>query len=342
MKKYFLLLAALLPGMILLAQSDDQKPYLTKSLSDQHIKNVEVGTSGGSITVAGSTASEARVEVYISGNKNLSKEEIESRLQKYELTVSVNGDKLTAIAKRKSENFNWNNSGLSIAFKVYVPGDVSTRLGTSGGSIHLSKLNGEQNFSTSGGSLHINDMTGKVHGSTSGGSIHIENAKSDVNLTTSGGSIEASNCQGTISLHTSGGSLHLENLNGTIEASTSGGSIHGTKISGDFTTSTSGGSVHLDDLACTLDASTSAGSIDVAFNTLGKSVKLSNSGGNVSLSIPGGKGLDLKLRGNKISTTQLSNFKGDVEEGSINGQLNGGGIPIKVDAGGGRINLAIR
>lgn len=342
MKKYLLLLVAFVPYLL---QAQSATPYLTKALNNQHIKNVEVETSGGSVAVTGSGAAEAKIEVYINGNngsRELSKDEIEKRLSNYELNVAVNGDKLTATAKRKNESLSWNSNGLSISFKIYVPGDVATNLSTSGGSIAIAKLNGTQDFRTSGGSLHVENVTGKIHGRTSGGSIHVSDSKSDINLSTSGGSIEAKNCQGNITLKTSGGSLDLDNLDGTIEASTSGGSVEGSKINGELNASTSGGSIHLDQLACSLEAATSGGSIEIAFNSLGKYVTVSNSSGNIELTLPSGKGLDLRLKGRKIKTSTLSNFSGSVEENSISGQLNGGGIPVRVDAGNGRVELALK
>src|SRR6185503_17490797 len=125
---------------------------MTRSLSKDAIKHVKVRTSGGGITVTGVNASEAKLEVYVRPNNNgdgtLSKEEIKKRLDEdYELTISVTGNLLTAIAKQK-HNFNndWKRS-LSISFKVYVPQAVTTDLGTSGGSIRLSNLTGNQEFS---------------------------------------------------------------------------------------------------------------------------------------------------------------------------------------------------
>jgi len=38
----------------------------------------------------------------------------------------------------------------------------------------------------------------------------------------------------------------------------------------------------------------------------------------------------------------LNNFSGTVKENKIEGAMNGGGTPITVDAGGGKINLSFR
>lgn len=324
------------------AQNNNQQPYLNKSFANAAIKNVNVKTSGGSITVTGGNAADAHVEVYINANNNnqdLSKEELAEDLKNYDLNVSLNGNELQAIAKAKS-NFNWKKS-LSISFKIYVPKEVATNLTTSGGAINLSNLNGEQNFGTSGGSLHINKLTGIVKGHTSGGSISVTNSKSNIDLRTSGGSITAENCQGTINLSTSGGSLNLTNLNGTINARTSGGGIKGDHIVGELITGTSGGSINLTAMACSLETSTSAGSTHVQMESLGKYIKINGSVGHVDLQIPSGKGLDLDLHGNRISTNVTSNFNGEKDDSRMVGKLNGGGIPVSVRTSIGGINLTM-
>ncbi|MGZ8537569.1 MAG: DUF4097 family beta strand repeat-containing protein [Flavisolibacter sp.] len=342
--KKFLSLAAC--SLMLVAASNAQTektPYLTKSLSGESIKNVKVETSGGSISVTG--GSEARIDVYVTpnnGKENLSKEEIKQRLEeKYDVVINISNGKLEATAKPKERKMDWKKA-LSISFKVFVPQSVSTELHTSGGSISLNNLSGNQDFSTSGGSLAIDKVTGKIHGRTSGGSIDIEDSKSEIDLNTSGGSITAKNCEGTIKLRTSGGSLSLNDLNGTISANTSGGSVGGKNIKGELEAHTSGGNIHFNDLYCSLETSTSGGNIDIAFKEIGKFIKVSNSGGNIALEIPKGKGLDLKLEANSIKTDKLENFSGNLDDDEISGKLNGGGVSVKVHAGSGRISLALK
>jgi hypothetical protein len=346
MKKYllFLLLAALQVSVMAQFKSD-KEPFMTKSLSNESVKNVEVQTSGGSISVSGVAASEARIEVYVSPNNNkndLSKEEIQKRLNDlYDLTISVANNKLTATAKSKERITDWKKS-LNISFKVFVQKNVSTDLTTSGGSISLTNLSGNQNFSTSGGSLNVDNVSGKVDGRTSGGSINLENSKDDIELTTSGGSINAKNCDGKLRLSTSGGSLDLKDLKGDIRATTSGGSVMGKNVEGELIAHTSGGSIHLSDLSCSLETSTSGGNIDVSIKQLGKYVKISNSAGNIDLELPKGKGVDLDLSADKIKTDHLDNFNGKVDDDEVNGKLNGGGVLVRVNAGSGRIYLGLK
>jgi DUF4097 and DUF4098 domain-containing protein YvlB len=339
MKKYFLLLFMACQGCIALAQDWNKTPYETKSLANDAIKEVYVKTSGGSISVSGATGEAARVEIYVHGNGNqeLSREEIKKRLDAdYDVNVSVNNHEVHAEARRKHEggiNWDWRRQ-LSISFKIFVPRQAGTQLSTSGGSIHLDNLAGDENFSTSGGSLHVDHLTGVIKGETSGGSIEVSDSGDNINLETSGGSISASDCHGRIRLETSGGSLHLEQLKGDITANTSGGSVHANNIEGEFITGTSGGSVDLSQLSCSLEASTSGGSMHVEMLHVGKYVKLDVSGGHVDLRLPAKQGLDLNLSANRITKPELSNFSGEWEKDHVKGSMNGGGVPVHVDASG--------
>ncbi|HEY4154060.1 MAG TPA: hypothetical protein VGM24_01485, partial [Puia sp.] len=210
--------------------------YLNKPLSGDAIQQVEANTSGGGIQVSGVQPSEARIEVYISGNEGrfsgLSKEEIQKRLDAdYDFSVTVSNHKLTANARTKKGFRDWRKS-LNISFSIYVPNEVSTELATSGGGISLQNLSGTQDFRTSGGGLHVKEVSGHITGRTSGGGIHVSDSKDDIDLETSGGGIEAVHCSGKIHLNTSGGSLHLTDLDGTITATTSGGGVDADRIKG--------------------------------------------------------------------------------------------------------------
>ena len=343
-KSTILLLFLFVVSASLRAQSNGSKDlYLTKPLSAESIRDIYARTSGGEITVSGVSSADARIEVYITPSRkgaSLSKEEIRQRLDDdYDFNVSVENNKLTAMAETKSRNMNWKNA-LNISFKIFAPEKVSVDLKTSGGGISLSNLSGTLDFSTSGGGLHLDELSGKIHGRTSGGGITVRNASDDIDLSTSGGGIRAENCKGTIKLVTSGGPIDLDVMQGTIEANTSGGGIHGNKIDGELSASTSGGSVVLRDLSCSVSASTSGGNMEVTVTELRKYVKLSNSGGSIRLEVPGDKGLDLSLRAERIKVDALNNFSGQQDEHRVTGKVNGGGITVDARTSG-SITLAL-
>jgi hypothetical protein len=343
MKKVFFISATICCSLVLKAQTD-QQPYITKPLADQNISSARMEGSGGSISVTGVNASEARLEVFVTpnNNENLSKEEIQKRLDEYyTMDISISKGQLVATVRPKHaiEN-NWKKA-VNVSFKAYLPVNVTTDLETSGGSIALSNLNGTNTFTTSGGSISVDHVTGKMKGRGSGGSIHVANSSNDIDLVTSGGSIHAKDCTGDIRLRTSGGSLELDNLDGKIDAETSGGSVHADEIKGELVTSTSGGSIKLSNLSCSVEAETSGGGIDAEIIGSTKDVKLRNSGGNIDLELPANKGFDLNLNANKINV-DLKNFSGSADDNSIEGKINGGGVLVDVRASSGRINVSFK
>lgn len=343
MHKYCIALLVILSSLLLQAQ-DGNTPFEIRSLSKETIRQIKMQTAGGSLKVIASESAEARLEIYIRGNNDndkLSKEEILERLkQRYELIIEINGNKLIAIAKQKQGlgNSNWKKS-LSISFAAFVPKDVSTELATSGGKIQLIGISGNQDFVTSGGGLQIDGVSGKIKGRTSGGSILVENSSESIDLITSGGGITAKNCTGTIRLNTSAGSINLNDLKGDIKAVTSGGSVHGETITGELFATTSGGRIRLNKLSCDLETATSGGSIQVSFETLGKYVRVRNSGGSITLQLPKDKGMDIDIAANDLDTKELRNFTGKSTSNGLEGKMNGGGVPVKVRSSGGKVSL---
>lgn len=324
-----------------LAQSDKDQPYVTKNFNNGGLRELQVETAGGSISVTGGHSDGFKVEMYVrsngwNGNRELTKAEIEDRLEDYDILIGTEGNKVIATAKRKS-NLQWNEKrNISIAFTVTTPRNVATNLKTSGGSIKIASLSGTQNFSTSGGSLKIDDLEGIINGRTSGGSIDVMHCSKDINLHTSGGSIRAEELKGKIELKTSGGSIQLNSVEGDMVAHTSGGSIRGERIGGSLDAGTSGGSIRLAGVSGSVRARTSAGGIDLELTSLGKFVDLSTSAGSVRVSMPLDKGVDLDLRGNKVSIP-LKNFDGSVEKDRVQGKMNGGGVPVTLSASAGSI-----
>ncbi|MEO5890559.1 MAG: hypothetical protein ABIQ31_09915 [Ferruginibacter sp.] len=348
MKKTILIFLISCTVGTLFAQNDSkQDPFLTKSLATETIKDVDVETSGGNISVESVPAGQARVEVFIwASNRNkggsLSKDEIQKRLDEYyDLNITVADSKVTAIAKSKNKKWDWKNA-LSISFKVFVTKNVSTHLTTSGGNINLQDLAGTQRITTSGGNLIIDNVKGKLRGTTSGGNIHVKGSDNDIDLTTSGGNIEASNCTGEIRLVTSGGSIRLADLDGNVDATTSGGDVRANEIKGDLEANTSGGNIDLSALSCNVSTATSGGNISVSIKVPGKFIRIKNSGGKIDLQLPAGKGYDLDLSADKIKTDNMASFSGKVDDDQIDGKLNGGGTQVTANASSGKITLTFR
>ncbi len=346
MKKIVLLFVGGLGVLAVSAQSKEDLPYMQKSFPRASVKAIDAETSGGNIAVYGSASGDARVEVYVwpdnGRDRDMSKDELQKKLeQEYDLNVSLDGDKLVVSAKQKHDwSNNWHR-GVTVSFRIYTPEAVSSHVRTSGGNIVMKDLSGSENFKTSGGNLEIDHLVGTIYGRTSGGNVSVKDSHDDIDLSTSGGNMEADHCEGKIQLGTSGGNVELRTVKGTIRATTSGGQVGGNQITGELVTHTSGGNIDLRDVAATLSASTSGGNIHVNFLST-KSVDLSNSSGNITLELPQGQGMDLRISGERVHSTAMSNFKGSVDENHISGTLNGGGIPVKVDGNGGDVHVSFK
>lgn len=300
------------------------------------VKRVLVGTSGGNISVTGGSSGGTLVKVKIRPSnykQTVSEQELRARLENdYELKVVMVGDQLQCSAKARRKT-DWKN-GLSISFDLIVPTKTATDLATSGGNIVLRTMEGNQKLATSGGNLVLEKVRGNVDGQTSGGNIIAEEIYDDVELSTSGGNVKAEKGKGRINLTTSGGNVMLKDLSGTIGGTTSGGNVNAENLNGDINASTSGGNVTMDRIAGTLSASTSGGSVKVSMTEVGRSVRLSNSGGRVELTLPQGKGYDLDLRGSSVKASSLNGFSGTIKEDKVNGKINGGGAMVTVTNSG--------
>ena len=314
MKRLFNSIAHVLPVAVFLFSACNaisgemaNQPYLTKEFSINTPGELEVVTSGGSIDVSSHSGSSVRVEMFVrKGGRLLEKSDKDASdaLEDFEIEIEKSGNKVIASAER--DNGSWfGNNNVSVSFKVFVPKEMSCDLKTSGGSINLKGVSGAQELKTSGGSLNIADVKGNMDARTSGGSINIENYAGILDASTSGGSINLQGAEGELAVSTSGGSIHLEDIKGSLTARTSGGGIKAN------------------------------------LSSLEKELKLSTSGGSITAVIPGGLGLDLDLKGNRVNT-KLSNFDGEVEKDRIKGSMNGGGIPVVMSTSGGSVNLEYR
>ncbi|MBZ4191467.1 DUF4097 family beta strand repeat-containing protein [Niabella beijingensis] len=344
MKRNLLLLLFMLGVFCVHAQwGQNETPFLTQSFSPAAVKVIKAETSGGFIKVEGGRSS-GLVEVYVTPSnggmrKKMSEQQIKEILNRYyDLEVRTSGNTLLVRATRKDHSWS-EKTALSVSFKIHSGKNVDTELKTSGGSITLSELKGDQLFKTSGGSLTIHAVDGKITGKTSGGSIDVTDATDEIDLVTSGGSIKADNLKGRIRLKTSGGSLSLSDLSGTIEARTSGGSITASDIRGDLLTSTSGGSVTLSGIDGNLEASTSGGRIRAQLVGTKDFVKLRTSAGGVNVNMPRTSDAQLNLRGNKVNISRLGNFNGSIEKDHVRGTIGSGKLLVEVAASSGNVDV---
>lgn len=289
-------IAVLLSSGLLFAQ----KPYMEQSFSVNDNAQLEVEASGGSIDIEGSNTDVVRVEMFVKRRGRFI-DPGEADLDNWDITMDKSGNTVYAKAKRKGRG-GWGNDNYSISFVVYTPINITSDIRTSGGSISMENLVGNQNAKTSGGRISARQIGGDIEVNTSGGSITIEEVEGYVDAKTSGGRISASDVTGGITAKTSGGSINLDNISGNVEAKTSGGSIDAEVVE-------------------PLDY-----------------IELRTSGGSISITIPKDAGYDLDLDGNRVRA-DLVDFRGDYEKDEMQGTMNGGGTRVKAKTSGGSVTL---
>lgn len=297
---FIALFAFFLTAATVQAQQSSRDAYRTEAFSVSGNTDLEVETSGGSIQVYGSESGQVRVEMFVRRRGNFI-DPGEANLENWDISIEKQGNKVYAVADRK-ENRRWTRNTYSISFVVYAPSNTEANIKTSGGSVRLEKLNGNQYARTSGGSMRALDING------------------DLDLKTSGGTIRIANIQGDVAAKTSGGSIGIEEANGNVDARTSGGTITVEGVEGN------------------LIARTSGGSIRAKLDKLGEEINLSTSGGSIRVTVPRGSGLDVDLRGNRVNT-ELQNFSGSSKKRSLEGRLNGGGTLLRARTSGGSVTL---
>ncbi len=207
----------------------------------------------------------------------------------------------------------WGHNRLKIRYQIIVPARYNVDVGTGGGSITISDLEGDVKAHTSGGSLNMGKIRGTVYGRTSGGSVTLEGCQGRANVHTSGGSIRIGKVAGPVEANTSGGSIEVEEVMGTIQAETSGGHIGATlshQPDADCRLSSSGGGIQVyirQDLKLTIDAHTSGGNVrsDLPLTVSGE---LSRNRLNAKLN-GGGPLLYLRTSGGNISINKLGGEK---------------------------------
>lgn len=197
-------------------------------------------------------------------------------------------------------HFEWRD--FDVHYDIVVPAEYNVRVETSGGDIVVTSL------------------TGTVKGNTSGGDLEISAITGDVNV------------------ETSGGDIRLKGITGTVVTETSGGDIEGTTLRGDVSVETSGGDIDLRDVDGKMIASTSGG--DVRLELLeNKGVDASSSGGDITIRLPGTAAASIHAESSAGSVRCDFPFEGTLDDGLLDGTINGGGSRVRAETSGGDISI---
>lgn len=277
--------------------------------------HLSLGTVGGNIEVKGYGGNRVKVAFVVTKSNGDVVEMTLDELKKYaSFVITKEGSELSIQVK---EIFQKN---MSVGFIVETPEKTACSISTSGGNLDLENLEGTQEMHTSGGNISMEKVKGNLNAHTSGGNIMMEKLTGKATVSTSGGNIAGENINGDLKAETSGGNISLENHKGLAEVSTSGGNIR------------------LENMDGSVSARTSGGNVRVQLKNLTQKLFLETNGGSISCELPE-VGMNLELSGSNIDTN-LNNFQGTSTPDRVSGQINGGGIPVKISCPGGNIRLS--
>ena len=283
-----------------------------------------VSTSDGNIDLVSSPGNE--IEVFFIAKRNNSVLQVDREALEKEVILEViqdqNSVKITVKDKNKYSDDLF-RKGINVSFEIHAPEKTACNFNTSDGNISLAGLAGDQKLKTSDGNIRIADVGGNIIGKTSDGDISVRAVKGSVGVSTSDGNIEVTNITGDVQSSTSDGNIVISNVEGNTSSKTSDGHITFKELSGSFT------------------GITSDGNIRGNFLQLKQELTVRTGDGNIDITIPGNLGLDLDIKGESLDVP-LNNFSRRSDEESIQGQSNGGGIPVNLSTSDGRVVLAFQ
>lgn len=306
------------------AADDPRQDRLEKTFAAKAGGHLVIAADRGTLTVEGADISEVRFQVRRKVVRGTEAEAAEL-LRQHEVKFSQDGDTVRLESRVPGrQGWSWKKPQLEVQIVAEVPREFHVDAQTAGGTVRGTNLRGEIQLKTSGGSVHLEKLQGTIHGQTAGGSV------------------QGKDLTGKVDVSTSGGSIQLEWVRGEgVKARTAGGSIQLTQIDAPVNAQTSGGSIELETSSSPVSASTAGGSIRAVLHKAPKAeVVLKTSAGGIQLALP--KDAAFELDAATSAGSVQSDFAVGVrskDRSELKGAANGGGplVKLRTSAGGIRV-----
>ena len=339
MKKTLALFAII---SIIILQTAAQNPddfSFAKSFKISSPAEIDISTNDGFIHAFGNKSDEIKVFFIVRKNNrvvDMALEELEEHLT---VEIQSRGNELTIAVKQRNTDWirNWKNR-YYVSLHILAPTQTACNLKSSDGDIELYGFSGDQICKTSDGNILVEGIEGDLYTRTSDGDIDISSIVGAVELTTSDGDIKAVKIKGESTFKTSDGNIYAGDLEGDVFATTSDGNIILENTLGSNTLRISDGNIIFENMRGSLTAQTSDGDIRGDLSSLTNKLYLKTSDGNISVGVPQGLGMDVRLKGEDIHTN-LEDFSGNTSDHLIEGTIRGGGVEVELITSDGDINL---
>lgn len=300
---------------------------------------MEIVTNDGFIKTNPHEGNEIEVFFIVKKNNRVMDMGLEELEDEVDVEIYSADDRLEIKIRQRETSWirNWRDL-YYVSLQINAPSNTSCALKTSDGDISMEGFTGTQFCKTSDGDIEVNEINGDLTAHTSDGDIFVSDVDGDTELHTSDGDIQAANIEGETNFKTSDGKIMARNIIGDTHAVTSDGNIILENIRGNNSAKTSDGNIVFEEMRGSLTAQTSDGDIRGDLNQLTNKLYLKTSDGNISVSVPNGLGMDVRLKGEEINTI-LDEFSGNTSDHSIEGTIRGGGVEVELITSDGDINL---
>ena len=304
-----------------------QSVTLTKSFQLDSPGHLEMETSGGDITIEGVDSEDVEISVTVKKYEKVILADdplMEKFYNYYDLKIEKVADenKIVASAKRIGKSDDWHYI-LGVSFHIKMPQSTSNKIHVNSGNIRVSNQMGSHKYTTSGGNIFLDNISGTSMMVTSGGNVEMTNNKGSSEIRISGGELFMNSSEGNIDAITSGGEVSLDDINGKVHVRSSGGHVSVNGHSNSVNVVNNGG-------------------ITANITGLEEDLYLNTTGGNIKVNILGQPGINLDLKAEMVNLELPKNFNGSQKDSYVVGSVNGGGIPVKVQATGGEIDFFLK
>jgi len=205
-------------------------------------------------------------------------------------------------------------------------GQVSGGAARLTGTVQYSLVRPRFTVTDSGVSLHCRLPTGNC-GLT--GTLDVP-PRTAVDLTSGGGNVQVSGIQGNVTLDSAGGDVGISGIGGTADLLTGGGNVTASDLGGILTLTTSGGDVDGSGLFSPhVTMSTGGGNVSLVFTRVPDDVRISSSGGDVTIVLPHGS-----------TSYAIQSNAGGGDYHSTVPTNDASSHKIKLDTGGGNVSIA--
>jgi beta-lactamase regulating signal transducer with metallopeptidase domain len=288
--------------------------------------SIDLGSTGGGITIHGWNQQQVRLHGVLSG----------TQARETEIIFGRGGSGVELRAQTEPRTGNSRNSN---RFELWVPAKFDVRVKSPGGEISIEGVSGRFTGNTGGGEIRLDNVSGTVSLATGGGEVQVSNSNLEGSVSTGGGEATVTNTAGgvrvssgsgpvirtagqstkvygvgglspqaaaasrdplivvdgqivgggAVSYSRAGGSIDLDALPNGGTFTTGGGDIEIGSVGGKATFTTGGGDVRISNVADDISVSTGAGTVEISVidgTRASRNISISSGSGRVIIDLP--------------------------------------------------------